>query len=257
MAGYYYLVDSESELGYTPVSEEEMHGAILSIAKSHGLNITDKMILDQIQKKESKSKNTKKKTHFYIDGTNLFAGQHELFGPNKLLSFGFLIQEIKKLVPIDNIFFYASYMNQKNRTKLTEDRKRLIVAEALFYREVRNTKSVTFYRGHRSPTSGKEKGVDVHLSVDIVKDIFLGNCNQIVIMTGDADLIYPLEIVRMLKIPTHAIFLPNRFSLEMAYKADKAFVLNFLNRFKSDRKLPKQLKIVSIKKPRMVNIRGK
>ena len=199
----------------------------------------------------------KKKTHLYIDGTNLFAGQNELFGPNKHLSFSFLIQEIKKLAPLDDIFFYASYMNQKNRTRLTEDRKKLIAAEALFYREVRNSKDVTFYRGHRSPTSGKEKGVDVHLSVDIVKDIFLGNCNQIVIMTGDADLIYPLEIVKMLKIPTYANFLPNRFSLEMAYKVDKAFVLNFSNRFKSDRKLPRQLKIVSIKKPRMVNIRGK
>jgi len=199
----------------------------------------------------------KKKTHLYIDGTNLFAGQNELFGPNKHLSFSFLIQEIKKLAPLDDIFFYASYMNQKNRTRLTEDRKKLIAAEALFYREVRNSKDVTFYRGHRSPTSGKEKGVDVHLSVDIVKDIFLGNCNQIVIMTGDADLIYPLEIVKMLKIPTHAIFLPNRFSLEMAYKADKPFVLNFSNRFKSDRKLPGQLKVISTKKPRMVNIRGK
>ena len=198
----------------------------------------------------------KKKTHLYIDGTNLFAGQNELFGPNKHLSFSFLIQEIKKLAPLDDIFFYASYMNQKNRTRLTEDRKKLIAAEALFYREVRNSKDVTFYRGHRSPTSGKEKGVDVHLSVDIVKDIFLGNCNQIVIMTGDADLIYPLEIVKMLKIPTYAIFLPNRFSLEMAYKVDKAFVLNFSNRFKSDRKLPSQLNVVSIKKPRMVNIRG-
>src|SRR3989338_6179868 len=258
MSGYYYYLDDpESELEYTPVSEEEMHGAILSIAKSHGLNITDKMILNQIQKKESESRNTKKKTNFYIDGTNLFAGQYELFGPHKHLSFSFLIQEIKKIIPLDSIFFYASYMNQKNRTKLTEDRKKLIASEALFYREVRNTKDVTFYRGHRSPTSGKEKGVDVHLSVDIVKDIFFGKCNQIAIMTGDADLIYPLEIVKMLKVPTHAIFLPNRFSLEMTYKADKAFVLNFSNRFKSDRKLPRQLKIVSVKKPRMVNIRGK
>ena len=76
-------------------------------------------------------------------------------------------------------------------------------------------------------------------------------------MTGDADLIYPLEIVKMLKIPTCAIFLPNRFSLEMAYKTDKAFVLNFANKFKTNRKLPRQLKIVSIKKPRMINIRGK
>ena len=199
----------------------------------------------------------KKKINLYIDGTNLFAGQNELFGPHKYLSFAYLIQEIKKLVPVDNIFFYASYMNQRNRSKLTEERKKLIAAEALFYREVKNTQSVTFYRGHRSPTSGKEKGVDVHLSVDIVKDIFLGNCTQIVIMTGDADLIYPLEVVKMLKIPTYSIFLPNRFSLEMAYKANASIVLNFSNKFSTERKLPRQLKIVNTKKPRMINIRGK
>lgn len=196
-----------------------------------------------------------KKTFLYIDGTNLFAGQNELFGPKKFLSFKFLITEINKLIKIDEIYFYASYMNKKNH--LTPGLKDLIAAEALFYREALHTKNLTFYKGHRSPTSGKEKGVDVHLSVDIVKDIFLKNCSQIIIMTGDADLIYPLEIVKLLKIPTFAVFLPNRFSLEMAYKADRAFVLNFGNKFRESRKLPRQLKIVVQKKPRMINIRGK
>lgn len=195
------------------------------------------------------------KTILYIDGTNLFAGQNELFGPKQYLSFKFLIKEITKLIEIDEIYFYASYMNRRNH--LTPRLKDLIAAEALFYREVIRTRNVTFYKGHRSPTSGKEKGVDVHLSVDIVKDTFLKRCNQIVIMTGDADLIYPLEVVKLLKIPTIAFFLPNRFSLEMAYKVDKAFVLNFGNKFRVDRKPPKQLKIIAIKKPRMINIRGK
>jgi len=195
------------------------------------------------------------KTFLYIDGTNLFAGQNELFGPKKYLSFKFLIKEITKLIEIDEIYFYASYMNRKNH--LTSRLKDLIAAEALFYREVIHTRNITFYKGHRSPTSGKEKGVDVHLSVDIVKDIFLKRCSKIVIMTGDADLIYPLEVVKLLKIPTVAVFLPNRFSLEMSYKVDKAFVLNFGNRFRADRKPPKQLEVVVIKKPRMINIRGK
>lgn len=146
-------------------------------------------------------------------------------------------------------------MNKKNH--LTPRFKDLIAAEALFYREALHTENVTFYKGHRSVTSGKEKGVDVHLSVDIVKDIFLKLCDQIVIMTGDSDLIYPLEVVKFLKIPTFAVFFPNRFSLEMAYKVDKAFVLNFSHKFKIDRKLPRQLKVVAIKKPRMINIRGK
>ncbi len=167
------------------------------------------------------------------------------------------MEEISQLFPVDKIFFYASYMNQKNRSRLAVERKKLILAEALFYREVLGTQNVFFYKGHRSPASGKEKGVDVHLSVDIVKDVFFKRCNRIAVMTGDADLIYPLEVVKLLKIPTFALFLPNRFSLEMSYKADKAYVLNFYNRFKSNRKLPKQLKTVAIKKPRMVNIRGK
>lgn len=200
------------------------------------------------------------KTNLYIDGTNLFAGQNELFGPNRYLSFPYFLKEIRNILKIDKIFFYASYMSESNRTRLDKGRQNLISAEALFYREVRNTKGLIFYKGHRSPTSGKEKGVDVHLSVDIVNDVFLGRCNKVVILTGDADLIYPLEIVKMLKIPTVALFLPNRFSLEMSYKADTAFVLNFLNKFKVEevnRKLPKDLKVISIKKPRMINIRGK
>ena len=196
-----------------------------------------------------------KKTFLYIDGTNLFAGQNELFGPKKYLSFKFLITEINELIKIDQIYFYASYMNKKNH--MTPRLKDLIAAEALFYREALHTKNVTFYKGHRSPTTGKEKGVDVHLSVDIVKDIFLKRCNLVAIMTGDADLIYPLEVVKLLKIPTYAIFLPNRFSLEMAYKVNKAFVLNFGNKLRVGRKLPNQLRVVGVKKPRMINIRGK
>ena len=99
--------------------------------------------------------------------------------------------------------------------------------------------------------------MDVHLAVDIVKNVFLGSCDNVIVMTGDADLIYPLEVIKSRKTPTLAVFLPNRFSLEMAYKVEKVFVLNFLNKFQINRKLPKQIKIISIKKPRMINIRGK
>ncbi|PIP52310.1 hypothetical protein COX59_00440 [Candidatus Beckwithbacteria bacterium CG_4_10_14_0_2_um_filter_47_25] len=195
-------------------------------------------------------KKIKKTTNLYIDGTNLFAGQNDLFGPRRHLDFAYLIKEIKKITSIDKVFFYASYMNSKQR-------ERLAGAEALFYRQVKETKGLFFYKGHRSPSSGKEKGVDVHLSVDIVRDVFLFNCKKVVIMSGDSDLIYPLEIAKSCQIDTAAIFLPNRFSLEMAYQADQAFVFNFMGKFKYNRKLPRSLKIVSIKKPRTINVRGR
>ena len=183
-----------------------------------------------------------RKSCLYIDGTNLFAGQNELFGPNKYLSFSYLIKEIKKLFSIDNIFLYASYLNDFNQRK--PELKKLKAAESFFYREVKLYPGLTFYKGHRSPTSGKEKGVDVHLAVDIVKDVLLGSCNEVVIMTGDADFIYPIELAKQFNVKTGAIFLPNRFSLAMAYKVNRAYVFDFLGKFKINRKLPRQLEIL-------------
>jgi len=183
-----------------------------------------------------------KKSYLYIDGTNLFAGQNELFGPYKYLSFAYLIKEIKRLFFIDNIFFYASYLSGFNQRK--PELKKLITAEAFFYKEVKSYPGLIFYKGHRSSTSGKEKGVDVHLAIDIVKDVLLGSCNEVVIMTGDADFIYPIELVKQFNVKTGAIFLSNRFSLEMAYKVNKAYVFNFLGKFKINRKLPRQLEIL-------------
>jgi len=182
------------------------------------------------------------KTLLYIDGTNLFAGQNELFGPNKYLSFSYLIKEIKKLFFVENIYFYASYLNNINQRN--PKLNKLKVAEAIFYKEVKSYPKLFFYKGHRSPTSGKEKGVDVHLAVDIVKDVLLGNCLEVVIMTGDADFIYPIEIAKQFDVKTGAIFLPNRFSLEMAYKVNRAYVFDFFGKFRVKRKLPKQLKIL-------------
>ncbi len=183
-----------------------------------------------------------KKSYLYIDGTNLFAGQNELFGPYKYLSFSYLIKEIKKLFLIDNIFFYASYLSNINQRK--PELKKLTTAEAFFYKDVKSYPGLIFYKGHRSPTSGKEKGVDIHLAVDIVKDVFLEKCSEVIIMTGDADFIYPIELVKQFNVKTGAIFLSNRFSLEIVYKVNKAYVLNFLGKFKFNRKLPRQLEIL-------------
>ncbi len=195
-------------------------------------------------------------TFLYIDGTNLFAGQYELFGPKQRLFFTSLLSEIEKILAIDQIYFYTSYINRAIK-KQSAHIQSLTTAEALFFREVKNSKRVLFYKGHRSPTSGKEKGVDVHLSVDIVKDAFLKKCDRVVIMSGDADLIYPLEIAKMFHMQTYALFLPNRFCLEMAHKVDRSYVFNFLNRFSTVRKLPRQLQIVDIKRPCMINIQGR
>ena len=199
----------------------------------------------------------KTKTFLYIDGTNLLAGLVELFGYNKIPSFASIIKIAKKYFVIDRIFFYASYTSRKyvRSAKILK----YVELEKNFFNQVKNTKNLVFYKGYRSPTSKKEKGVDVHLAVDIVKDAFLEKYKNAIIMTGDADLIYPVETVKTLfQKPVFSVFIPSRFSLEIAYKTDKALVLNYMRSFKPQlfKKLPKRLVIADTKKPR-IRMRGR
>lgn len=190
-------------------------------------------------------KRKRKRISLYIDGTNLFAGQYDLFGPKKVLSFQALLADIRKYYSVSKIYFYASYTPQK-RSRRPQS---FFTGEAIFYREARATPSLTFYKGHRSPASGKEKGVDVHLALDMVKDAFIKKYDEAIIMTGDADLIYAVEIVRSLGFAAHSVFLANRFSLELAYKTMSGIVLDYTGRFTFNRRLPSQLKLVTIKSP--------
>lgn len=50
MGSYYYVKDKNSDFGYTPIHEEEYIEAIFRIAKKKGVNITDVMILQEIEK---------------------------------------------------------------------------------------------------------------------------------------------------------------------------------------------------------------
>ncbi len=191
------------------------------------------------------------KTFLFIDGTNLFMGLYDLFGANNIPKFKDILKLINKSQKINKVYFYASYMIPRSDS-LRE--KELLSAEADFYRQVKEKRGVYFYKGHRSPTSKKEKGVDVHLAVDIVRKSFLKRCNRVAIMTGDSDLIYPVEIAKSLGLKTMAFFIPSRFSLEMSYKIGKPFVLNFMDKFNvKNSKLPKKLNIIEVEQKKALH----
>lgn len=185
----------------------------------------------------------KDKTFLYIDGTNLLAGLIDIFGYAKVPTFLSILKEIEKYYKCSQIFFYASYTSSKGLSKLSKDKQRKIKKqiglEIRYFKKVRNVKNLVFYQGYRSPTSKKEKGVDVHLAVDMVKDAFLKNCDQSIIFSGDADFEYSVEILRELNIPINAFFIPNRFSLAIAFKCVIPTVLNYNNLFVNTRNINK------------------
>jgi hypothetical protein len=110
----------------------------------------------------------KMKNFLFIDGTNLYAAQYQLFGPKMYLDFPSFIKEIEDKIKIkfDKIYFYASYTPKSK--KITKKQKRYIINEFKFYQSVKKTPKLKFFKGYRSKTSGKEKEVDVKLATDIV-----------------------------------------------------------------------------------------
>ena len=137
-----------------------------------------------------------KKAYLFIDGSNLYSGQYELFGPKAYLNFSKLIKEIENQSKISflKIYFYASYSPKSKYPTIKE--KLYLKNEALFYKNVKQTKNVIFFTGYRSKTSGKEKEIDVKLATDLVAYAFLKRYSQVFLMTGDADFLQALLTVK-------------------------------------------------------------
>jgi len=186
------------------------------------------------------------KTFLYIDGTNLLAGLVEIFGFNKVPTFSNILKQIEKSYKPDQIYFYTSFTPSSDKHP---DIPNQIRVEQIFFNDVKKCKKIVFYKGYRSPTSGQEKGVDVHLAIDIVKHAYENKYGKAILMTGDADITYPVEIVRNLGKKIIGIFLPNRFSLGISHSVDSSIVLNYKNKFDfPKRRLPKSVIIMEINK---------
>ena len=167
-----------------------------------------------------------KKTFLFVDGSNLYGSQYDLFGPAKYLNFGKLIQYISSSlnVKFQGIYFYASYSPKPE--KPTKKQISYLKNEGLFYREVKNTDKVTFFKGYRSKTSGKEKEVDVKLAVDIVDFAHRKKYDKMFLLSGDADFLHALLAVNALEKDVNVICMPNNV-LFRALIHFKTVIINF------------------------------
>ncbi|MDP3973785.1 MAG: hypothetical protein Q8P92_03045 [Candidatus Daviesbacteria bacterium] len=57
MSSYYYVQDPNSETGFTPIPEDEYMQAAFRVAKNKGVNVTDKMIIEELNQKNQKKRN--------------------------------------------------------------------------------------------------------------------------------------------------------------------------------------------------------
>lgn len=167
--------------------------------------------------KKINHKNNPTKIYLFVDGSNLYSSQFDKFGPDSYLNFSKFIKFIQNRLDINfsKIYFYASYSPQKTGSK----REKLYLKnESLFYKSVKNTPKCIFFKGYRSPTSGKEKEVDVKLAVDIVDMCHLNNYSQLFLISGDADFMHALVIAQKYNKKINIICLDNRIPQRFIYK---------------------------------------
>lgn len=73
----------------------------------------------------------------------------------------------------------------------------------------------------------EEKETDVHIAVQMIRDIVLDQCDISVLISADSDLIPPINFINELK-PKHKIFVyfpPSRFSYDLKQKANNVISL--------------------------------
>lgn len=169
-----------------------------------------------------------------IDDSNLFGGISELLGPDEYIDFAALLKAVEKDFSISQVKFYGTYM-QIDPSKSVTYRLRL-EAQKAFFDSAKNCSKVSFHKGHFSG-AGKEKGIDVKLAVDMAVGACRDTYDEAIIMTGDADLKYGVEVARTLGKTIHLAAFGSRFPFGIAPATDKKYVYD-LNGFFKKKVLP-------------------
>lgn len=158
-----------------------------------------------------------KSTYLFIDGSNLYASQYTYFGPDEYLDFPKFIDTLEQTLKLTftKIFFYTSYSPKP--LKPTKKQVSYLTNEGLFYRSVKSQENLTFFKGYRSKTSGKEKEVDVKIAVDLVDMAWRKDYTQAYLMTGDADFLHALFAVEKQKKQVSLLCMANHVMFKGSY----------------------------------------
>jgi uncharacterized LabA/DUF88 family protein len=178
----------------------------------------------------------------YVDLSNLYGGIAELFSSGIYLDFASLMPVLDELFGgIDAYKVYGAYMGLE--PSMPVYKQEFIKAQNEFINSAR-AEGVYFGQGKISK-HGQEKGVDMMLGVDMVNDAHLGSYTDYILLTGDADFSYPINLIKNMGMNFHYCGFANRFALSFAYAAWRKVVIDYNKHFITNiappMRLPKKL----------------
>jgi len=184
----------------------------------------------------------------YVDASNLFGGMSELLPNGQYIDFADLLPLLQTgFNGIDAVKVYGAYMGISSAVSARQ--RRFIKAQNEFMNSAKRA-SNHFGKGHIS-RHGKEKGVDMQLGVDMVNDAHNNRYDDAILLSGDVDFMYPIEIIKTLGKNFHLCAFASRYTQRLAYKAWRKVVIDYNSEFANNIlpqviKPPHGLKVVDI-----------
>ncbi|MDY0082582.1 MAG: NYN domain-containing protein [Ignavibacteriaceae bacterium] len=171
----------------------------------------------------------KQRIIYYIDGFNFYFG---LRSKNwKKYYWLDLVKFCEQFIRPHQELIRVNYFSAIQKSKGKQDRQDLFLSA-----NKQNPKFQLFlgkflektinYNGQLVRTF-EEKETDVHIAVQMIRDIVLDQCDISVLISADSDLIPPINFINELK-PKHKIFVyfpPSRFSYDLKQKANNVISL--------------------------------
>ena len=224
----------------------EIAWAVYVMSEFHGGVISQQLQLTAVYNRPMPS--NKARRTLYIDLSNLYGGITELLPPGEYFDCSTIFPIVDAAFDqINSIKVYGAYLGQAG----ISDASRLLFVKAQneFFNSAK-LKGVHFGKGYISQHN-KEKGVDMRLGVDLVHDAHSNDFDEAIIMSGDADFMYPVQFVRQLGKNVHYCAFATRFTFPIAFASNKRVVLDYKNYFANKilpnaRRQPKGLKVIEI-----------
>jgi uncharacterized LabA/DUF88 family protein len=188
--------------------------------------------------------------YLFVDGSNLYAGQYDLFGPNQYLFFPDFMRVIEDTLgfTFDAIYYYTSFTRRQE--VMTRKMIKFTIAESAFHKSVAKTSRLIFFKGYRSKTSGKEKEVDVKLAVDIVDLSHRDLMDEIYLFSADADYMHALLVAKRLKKKIAVMSIENRLPYRYSFLF-RTIVAKF-NKEKMNVNKPQRIEFLEIEKNEVI-----
>jgi len=171
----------------------------------------------------------KQRIIFYIDGFNFYFG---LRSRNWRKYYWLdLVKFCEQFIRPHQELVKVNYFSAIQKSKGKQDRQDLFLSanklNSKFYLFLGKFLEKTIIHNNQQIKTFEEKETDVHIAVQMIRDVILDQCDISILVSADSDLIPPINLINELK-PKHRIFVyfpPSRFSYDLKQKANNSISL--------------------------------